>query len=128
INFSGDKKAWLVYMKIGNIISRTRNSPFKMSILLLALLPVLPRFTGEPACMDEAQRQMNADSLKAVFDHIFIPLQQIVRGGTVIDSLDGKRHLYFPILSTWIADHTEHVTLHGISNKSCPKCEVMSNV
>ena len=66
-------------MTIGNILSRTRNSPVKMPILLLALLPVPPKFTGESAHMDETQRQMNADSLKAVFDIIFAPLQQIVR-------------------------------------------------
>src|SRR5205807_3332724 len=83
-NFSGDKKAWPVYMMIRNMLSQTRNSPVKMSILLLALLPVPPKFTGESARTDETQRQMNADSLKAVFDLIFVPLQQIVRGGTVI--------------------------------------------
>ena len=126
-NFSGDKKAWPVYMTIGNILSRTRNSPVKMPILLLALLPVPPKFMGESARADETQRQMNADSLKAVFDLIFAPLQQIVRGGTVMDCSDGKRRLCFPILSAWIADHAEHATLHGISNKSCPRCEVTSD-
>src|SRR5207302_6218393 len=96
-NFSGDKKAWPVYMTIGNILSRTRNSPVKMPILLLALLPVPPKFMGESARADETQRQMNADCLKAVFDLIFVPLQQIVRGGTVMDCPDGKRRLCFPI-------------------------------
>jgi len=55
-NFSGDEKAWPVYMTIGNIVSWTRNSPAKMPILLLALLPVPPMFTGESACAKEAQR------------------------------------------------------------------------
>jgi hypothetical protein len=55
-NFSGDKKAWPVYVTIGNILSRTRNSPVKMPILLLALLPVPPKFMGESARADEAQR------------------------------------------------------------------------
>src|ERR1700761_4974953 len=48
-NLSGDKKAWPVYLTIGNILSRTRNSPAKMAILLLALLPVSPKVTGESA-------------------------------------------------------------------------------
>src|SRR5437879_6350675 len=108
-------------MTIGNILSRTRNSPVKMRILLLALLPVPPKFMDKSAHVDETQRQMNADSLKAVFDLIFVPLQQIVRGGTVIDCSGGKRHLCFPILSAWIADHAEHAILHGISNKLCPR-------
>jgi len=48
---------------IGNILSRMRNSPVKMPILLLALLPVPPKFTGESARADEAQWSMNADVL-----------------------------------------------------------------
>jgi len=72
-NFSGDKKAWPVYMTIGNILSRTRSSPAKMPILLLALLPVPPKFTGESACANEAQRQTNADVLRAVFDLVLAP-------------------------------------------------------
>jgi len=62
-NFAGDQKAWPVYVTIGTILSRTRNSPVKMPILLLALLPVPPKFTGESARADEAQWQMNADVL-----------------------------------------------------------------
>src|SRR5207302_1835736 len=123
-NFSGDKKAWPVYMTVGNILSRTRNSPAKMPILLLALLPVPPKFSGESARADETQRQMNADSLQAAFDLIFAPLQPVAQDGTVMDCSDGKRRLCFPILSAWIADHAEHVALHGINSKSCPKCEV----
>jgi len=86
-------------MTIGNILSQTRNSLVKMPILLLALLPVLPKFTDESAHTDETQRQMDADSLKAVFDLIFMPLQQIVREGTVMDCSESKRRLCFPILS-----------------------------
>jgi len=53
-NFSGDKKAWPVYVMIGNILPRTRYSGVRMSILLLALLQLPPKFTGESARADEA--------------------------------------------------------------------------
>ena len=115
-NFSGDKKAWPVYMTIGNILSRTRSSPVKMPILLLALLPVPPKFTGESACANEAQWQTNADVLAL--------LQQVAQEGTVMDCADGKTRLCFPILSAGIADHAKHAALQGIGSKSCPKCEV----
>ena len=72
-NFSGDKKAWLLYVTIGNILSRTRNSPTKMPILLLALLPVPPKLSHESVRADEIQRQMNADALEAVFDLSLAP-------------------------------------------------------
>jgi len=123
-NFSRDKTAWLVYMTISNILSRTRNSPAKMQILLLALLPVPPKFTGESARANEAQRQTNVDTLRAVFDLVLAPLQLVAQEGTVMDCADGKTRLCFPILSAWIVDHAEHAALQGIGSMSCPKCQV----
>ena len=125
-NYSGDKKACPVYVTIGNILSRTRNSPAKMPILLLALLPLPPKLTGDSGRVDEAQRQTNTDALRAVFDLVLAPLQEVVQEGTVMDCADGKTSLCFPIMSAWIADHTEHAALHGIGSQSCPKCEVPS--
>jgi len=123
-NFTGDKKAWPVYMTIDNILSRTRNSPAKMPILLLALLPVPPKFTGESARSNEAERQTNADTLWAFFDLVLAPLQPVAQEGSVIGCADGKTRLCFPLLSAWIVDHAEHAALQGIGCKSCPKCEV----
>jgi len=124
-NFLRDKKAWLVYVTTGNILSQTRNSHVKMPILLLALPPVQPKFTGESARADEAQRQMNADVLRTVFDLVLAPLQQVVQEGTVMNCADGTTRLCFPILSAWIADHAEHAVLHRIGSKLCPKCEIL---
>jgi len=81
-------------------------------------------FTSESARADEAQRQMNADVVRTVFDLVLAPLQQVVQEGTVMDCADGITRRCFPILSAWIADHAEHAALHGIGSKSCPKCEV----
>jgi len=97
-----------------------------MPILLLALLPVPPKLTGDSGRADEAQRKTNADALRAVFDLVLAPLQEVVQEGTVMDCADGKTRLCFPILLAWIADHVEPAALHGIGSKSCPKCEVPS--
>ena len=95
-----------------------------MPILLLALLPVPPKFTGESARANKAQRQTNADTQRAVFNLVLAPLQPVAQEGTVMDCAEGKTRLDFPILSTWIEDHAEHGALQGIGSKSCPKCEV----
>jgi len=95
-----------------------------MSVLLVALLPVPPKLTGESSRADETQQQINADSLWAVFDLVLAPLHKPSPKGIVMDCADGKTHRRFPILSAWIADHAEHMTLHGIGSKSCPKCAV----
>ena len=83
-----------------------------MPIRLLALLPVPPKLTGNSGRADEAQRQTNADALRAVFDLVLAPLQEVVQEGTVMDCADGKTRRCFPILSAWIADHAEHAALH----------------
>jgi len=82
-NFAGDKKAWPEYVTIGNILSRTRNSPAKMPIMLLELLPVPPKLTGDSGRADEAQRKTNAEALQAVFDLVLAPLQELIQEGTV---------------------------------------------
>jgi len=111
-------------MTIGNILSQTRNSPAKMSVRLVALLPGPPKLTAESSLADETQRHINADTLRAVFDLVLAPLHYVSEEGMVMDCADCKTSLCFPILSAWIADHAEHTSLHGIGSKSCPKCEV----
>jgi len=95
-----------------------------MPILLLALVPVAPKFTGESARANEAHRQTNADVLPSVFDLVLVPLQQVAQEGMVMDWADSNTGLCFPIFSAWIVDHAEHAALQGIGSKSCPKCEV----
>ena len=61
--------------------------------MLLALLAVPPKFTGESARANKAQRQTNVDTLWAVFDLVQAPLQPVVQEGTLMDCADGKTRL-----------------------------------
>jgi len=125
-NLSGDKKAWSVYITIGKLQSARRNSPGSMAVLLLALLPVLPKlFKSSKA--DRHQRKINADTLQDVFELIFALGQDVAHVGIPIDYADGKVQLCFPILSAWIADHRENVVFHGLKTNACRKCEVPSH-
>jgi len=72
-NFSRDKNVWPVYITIGNLSSARRNSPGSMAALLLALLPILPKFSMSSKA-DQHQRKINADTLQDVFELIFAPL------------------------------------------------------
>ena len=94
-----------------------------MAVLLLALLPVPPKFSKSTKA-DQYQRQVNADTLQDVFEFIFAPLQHAALDGVPIDCADGKVRRCFPILSAWAADHMENVTLHGLKSNACPTCEV----
>jgi len=97
-NFSGDKQAWPAYMAIINMLSRKRSCLDRMAILHQALLPVQPKFTGESASANEAQRQTKVDILQAVFDLGLAPLQYVDQEGIVMDCADCKTCLCFPIL------------------------------
>ena len=120
-NFSGDKKAWPVYITLGNLPSTRRNSPGSMAVLLLALLPVPPKLSKSTSA-DKHQRRINAETLQLVFQLLFEPLQAVARKGVNIDSADGKVRRSFAVLFAWIADHMENVALHGVKSNSCPKC------
>ena len=60
-NVWGDKKAWPVYLTLGNLLSTQHNRPGSFTFLLLALLPVPRKHTK--SSVDHLQRQINADTL-----------------------------------------------------------------
>ncbi|KAG0632929.1 hypothetical protein HOY80DRAFT_854248, partial [Tuber brumale] len=121
-NFSGDKKAWPIYLTIGNILSKTRNKSSKHARVLLALLPVPPKMVGV-ASRDSRQQLVNNEILCELIETIFTPIGEVAEVGIEIECADGKVRQYFPCLATWIADHLENVTLHGIQQNQCTVCE-----
>jgi len=94
-----------------------------MAILLLVVLPIPPK-VAKSSRADKLQRLINADTLRGVFELIFVPVNGAAREGAPIDCADGKIRRCFPIMSGWIADHMENVTLHRIKSTTWPKCEV----
>jgi len=122
-NLSGNKNAWPVYLTLGNLPTTRPNRPGSFTVLILVLLPVPPKLTKSAA--DHLQREINADTLRGVFELLFEPLQNAVLEGVNIDFADGKVRRCFPKLSTWMADHMENVVLHGIKSNVCPKCKVL---
>jgi len=112
-----------VYIPLGNLPSARLNTPGSRAVLLLALLPVPPKLSKSTKA-DQYQRQVNADTLQDVFEFIFAPLQHEALDGVPIACADGKVRRCFPILSAWVADHIENVTLHGLKSNVCPTCEV----
>jgi len=94
-----------------------------MAILLLGLLPIPPKL-AKSSRADKLQRLINADTLRGVFELICEPLNGAAQEGAPIDCADGKIRRCIPIMSGWIADHMENVTLPRIKSNACPKCEV----
>ena len=114
---------WLVYLTLGNLPSTRRNSPASRAVLLVALLPISPK-QSKSSKADQHQRQINADTLRDVYEFILSPLQDPARDGVPIDCADGKVQRCFPILAGWIVDHMENVALHRIKSNVSPRCKV----
>jgi hypothetical protein len=109
--FSGGKKAWPVYMTIGNIKSTIRNKPSYSAIILLALLPV--------SVANSANREVGHKILSTILE----PLNKYKRG-IVLPCADGADRLCFLRLAGWIADHMEYCYLFHVKSNACPVCEV----
>jgi len=88
-----------------------------MPILLHTLRPVPPKFSGELVCANEAKGRTNADTLHAVWDLVRVPLQPVAQEATIMDCVDSKTRLRFPIFSARIADHADYAALQGIGSK-----------
>lgn len=89
-NFSGDKKAWPVYLTIGNIVSTVRNKPSAMAMILVALLPVPPKLKGQKAAQVDAQRDVNRRILHSVLEQVFQPMRSPGQHGIELACADGK--------------------------------------
>ena len=120
-NFSGDKKAWPIYLTIGNIKSAARNKPSAMALILLALLPVPPKLKDSRSSSVSAENNVITHHVLAT---VLEGLVEPGENGIILDCADGQRRLCFPILCAWIADHMEHVLLQNLKNNACPQCEV----
>jgi len=117
INFSEDKKAWLIYMTIGNILLRTMNKASKNTTVLLALLPIAPKMLGV-VTRDAPQMQVKNESHCDLIKEIFAPIVSLKNCGLKVAYANRTVQLCFPSLSDWIADDLENVTLHDIQERS----------
>ena len=120
-NFSGDKKAWPVYITIGNLPLTRRKGPGSMAVLL-ALLPLSRKFAQSSG--HKLQRQINANTLQVLFEIIFESLRDTTLEGFPMDCCDGKIRRCFVILSGWNADQMENAILYGLETNPCPQCEI----
>jgi len=122
-NFSGDNKAWPVYITLGNLLLASLHSPESMAVLLLALLP-LPSKLSKSTKADQYQRQVNAATLQDVFEFTFALLQHTPLDGVPTACAYGKGRSCFSILSAWVADHLGNMTLHGLKSNASPTCKM----
>ncbi|QRV90393.1 hypothetical protein RhiJN_18411 [Ceratobasidium sp. AG-Ba] len=117
--FSGNQKAWPVYLTIGNISSDIRRCPSERATLLIGYLPVsnLSNILNKTD-RSEASWQLFHTCLESILE----PLKTLSRTGMDVLCADGGVRRVFPILASYIADHPEQATIACVRDSCCPVC------
>jgi hypothetical protein len=123
-NFAGDKKAWPVYMTIGNIHSTVRMKPTMHSVVKVALLPQPLKARDVPLSQKNKQKKHNRLIQQTVLDYVLQPLSNAQDWQFDAFCSDENWRRCHAVLSGWIGDYPEHVFLQGCGYGNCPHCEV----
>jgi len=120
--FSGDKKAYPVYMTIGNISKEIRRQQSSRATVLIGYLPI-----SKLQCFREA-----GDSRKFAVYRLFhhcmrIILEPLITAGKCgIEMTCANKYVrhIFPILATYVADYPEQCLVTCCMENRCPCCVV----
>ena len=123
-HFAGDMKEWPVYMTIGNLSSKSCQTPSTDSVVMIALLPIPIKTHNIPRKRLNEQRQTNREVLNEVLRQLLQPLtfEQSPSVGTRYYNVlcaDANLRRFKPVLAAWLADCPEYSDLHHIVRHVC---------
>jgi len=113
-------------LSLGNIYSTIRSQTSNLASILVALLPVPPKyhFKGLGTTTGVKEQQIhNREVLRKVFELIFRPLDALFNTGKLMLCVDGRMRQCYPVICAWTADYFENIHLHSIKQPHCPGCE-----
>ncbi|KAG8800252.1 hypothetical protein FRC16_003302 [Serendipita sp. 398] len=113
--FSGGKKAWPVYLSIGNINSRARNRPSQRAWMIIAYIPVV-RFSDG----DEVHTTLIGRLYHQCLEMVLSPLVGAGTAGVIILDSRGNARVCYPRLAAHLADHPEQLLINVASAYNSP--------
>ncbi|KAF9071298.1 hypothetical protein BDP27DRAFT_1219240 [Rhodocollybia butyracea] len=120
LNFSGDKKAWPVYLTIGNVAKAERRKPSSRAWVLLGYIPVSKLECYSEEKQSDAGCQLFHDCMRKILE----PLITKGLNPTEMACADGFLRRLHAILAAYIANYPEQCQIACCRENSCPKCIV----
>jgi len=125
---SGQKKAWPIYLTIGNIHSLIQNKYTYLTQIVLAFLQEPPKYQRNSASGIRAQSDSNqhvmCDIANIVMQLVaWLPVRGDINSGALWPFSNGIIRRCWAILASLLADHMEHANHIGIKYNACPKCQ-----
>ncbi|PVF91792.1 hypothetical protein CPB86DRAFT_718777 [Serendipita vermifera] len=112
---AGDKKAWPLYLSLGNIKSAIRNKPSNRAWVLLAYLPI-PHFEDPKLLHTTLQSRLFHQCIEFILD----PLKTTGREGILMTDSLGKRRQCFPCIAAYLADYPEQLLINAAAANNSP--------
>lgn len=117
----GDKKAWPLYLTIGNIPKATCRHVSMRATVLVGYLPV----SKYKCCTaGDARQQAEHWLFHTCISKILKPLENAGREGVEVECSNGWVRRCFPILGAYVADHPEQCLIACCKQNTCWACKV----
>ncbi|KAF7303335.1 hypothetical protein MIND_00561200 [Mycena indigotica] len=118
--FSGDQKAWAVYLGSGNSDADIRSKASSGATVLLGYIPVAKMEMFAKERRSEIIHQLFHDCMATVLQ----PLKDAGLDGVAVECYDGFVRMIHAILAAYIADYPEQCLVACVRENSCPICLV----
>ncbi|KAF8245713.1 hypothetical protein K440DRAFT_554784, partial [Wilcoxina mikolae CBS 423.85] len=124
-NFSGDTKAWPIYMRIRNLSAVARMKYTTHNMLFLALLPIPVEMCDVSLNRRNVQREHNrVIAYQESMATMLRPLEELTKSGIKVLYADGRTRHAYPRIASFLADYPEQCNITGVKCGWCPQCEI----
>jgi hypothetical protein len=114
-DFAGDRKAWPIYLSLGNISMKARRTRSLNAWIIIGYIPVVT-WNAPTAIRTTLSSRLFHQCSKIIFRSIIDPG---LRGIKLADSLGAVRNC-FPRLAAWLSDNPEQLMLNCAAGNTCP--------
>jgi len=121
-NYSGHKNEWPVYLFLRNVDLMIRSNPSNLASILVALLPVTPKFNykghGKNNGLDGTTNSQ-ARGCKECLRVYYSSSCPAFRHGKAFACADGRMRQCYPVICPWMPEYFESIHLLSIEQPHC---------